>query len=317
MLRAFRAERGRLRQSRDIQPGDDAGLREAIWLDLTEPSEEERGEIQQFFQTELPETDDVEEIESSARYFVDQNGVHVHSLHLYYAEGRHRTTTVAFLLQRDRLITLRDTELPDFRLFRMRARQGFLEAGSAEEVLLEIMEQKVENLADTLEDIHRRLEEVSHLVLEDPDAELEDAIDELAKLEDSNGKVRLCLMDTQRALSFTARQVRKKDNLHSDTLEVFRDVDTLLSHTTFLFDKINFLMDAAQGFINIEQNQIIKIFSISAVIFLPPTLVASIYGMNFHVMPELDWTFGYPMAIGLMILSGIAPYAYFKRKGWL
>ena len=90
-----------------------------------------------------------------------------------------------------------------------------------------------------------------------------------------------------------------------------------MSHTTFLFDKINFLMDAAQGFINIQQNQIIKIFSIAAVVFLPPTMIASIYGMNFRVMPELALEFGYPMAIGLMILSGIAPYWYFKRKGWL
>ena len=90
-----------------------------------------------------------------------------------------------------------------------------------------------------------------------------------------------------------------------------------MSHTTFLFDKMNFLMDAAQGFINIQQNQIIKIFSIAAVVFLPPTMIASIYGMNFDIMPELDFRFGYPMAIGLMVLSGMAPYWYFKRKGWL
>jgi magnesium transporter len=90
-----------------------------------------------------------------------------------------------------------------------------------------------------------------------------------------------------------------------------------MSHTTFLFDKINFLMDTAQGFINIKQNQIIKTFSIAAVVFLPPTLVASLYGMNFKIMPELEWTYGYPLAIGLMILAGIAPYWYFKRKGWL
>lgn len=315
MLRAFSAKNGRLRQRKDAESS--TSLQEALWLDLTEPGEDERAQIQQFVQAELPETDDVEEIESSARYFVDQNGVHVHSLHLYHSEGRHRTTTVAFLLQKQRLITLRDVELPDFRLFRMRARQGFLEVDTADGILLEIMEQKVENLADTLEDVHQRLEEVSHMVLEDHDAELEEAIDELAKLEDSNGKVRLCLMDSQRALSFVARQLRKNPELHDTTLQIFRDVDTLLQHTTFLFDKINFLMDAAQGFINIEQNQIIKIFSISAVIFLPPTLVASIYGMNFEVMPEMDWSFGYPMAIGLMILAGIAPYAYFKRKGWL
>jgi magnesium transporter len=99
--------------------------------------------------------------------------------------------------------------------------------------------------------------------------------------------------------------------------ELLRDIDSLLPHNSFLFEKVNFLMDAAQGFINIEQNQIIKIFSIAAVVFLPPTLVASIYGMNFDHLPELHWLAGYPWALALMVVSAIAPYWYFKRKGWL
>jgi magnesium transporter len=175
----------------------------------------------------------------------------------------------------------------------------------------------VENLADALEDIHRKLEDVSYLVLEVMDSDLEDAIDQLAKLEDSNGKIRLCLMDTQRSISFLQRHLRNHPDLQETAREVMRDVDTLMSHTTFLFDKINFLMDSTQGFINITQNKIIKIFSIAAVVFLPPTLVASIYGMNFQYMPELNIHFGYPGALALMLLTGIAPYWFFKRKGWL
>lgn len=317
MLRAFRSLNGALKQHRETTPRTFSELRDALWLDLVEATDEEREQIRHFSKAELPDADDVDEIESSARYFVDPNGVHIHSLHLYQTEGRHQTATVAFLLQRERLIAIRDTELPDFRLFRMRARHGWLEASSPESVLLDLLEQKVENLADTLEDLHGKLENVSHMVLEDPEAELEDSISELARLEDSNGKVRLCLMDTQRALSFVNRQLRNREVIQETSREIFRDVDTLLSHTTFLFEKINFLMDTAQGFINIEQSQTIKTFSIAAVVFLPPTMIASIYGMNFRVMPELDWMLGYPMAIGLMVLSGIAPYWYFKRKGWL
>jgi len=139
----------------------------------------------------------------------------------------------------------------------------------------------------------------------------------MAKLEDSNGKIRLCLMDTQRSLLFLIRQIREHPGEVDTCRDVLRDLDTLMSHTTYLFDKVNFLMDAAQGFINIEQNRIIKIFSIVAVVLLPPTLVASIYGMNFRFMPELDWLLGYPMALGLMVLAALAPYWYFKRKGWL
>jgi magnesium transporter len=199
----------------------------------------------------------------------------------------------------------------------MRARRGQVEVRTPRHLLLTIFEQKVENLADTIEDLHHELEIISHKVLEETATDLESAIDDLAALEDSNGKVRLCLMDTQRSISFLQRQLRDTQAGQEIIPEVIRDIDTLMSHTTFLFDKINFLMGTTQGFINIEQNKIIKMFSIAAVVFLPPTLVASLYGMNFRVMPELDWVFGYPMAVGLMILAGITPYWYFKRKGWM
>jgi len=225
--------------------------------------------------------------------------------------------TVAFILQDKRLITLRDGDLADFRLLRMRARRGQVQASSPQDLMITMFEQKVENLADVLEDIHRKLEDVSHMVLEDDDAELEEAIDRLAKLEDSNGKIRLCLMDTQRSISFLQRHLREHFELQETAREIKRDVDTLMSHTAFLFDKINFLMDSTQGFINIEQSQIIKTFSIAAVVFLPPTVVASVYGMNFEMMPELDWQFGYVWALVIMVLSGIAPYWYFKHKDWL
>jgi magnesium transporter len=317
MLRLFRFDRGLIKES---QIGD-RNLREAVelasWIDAHEPDERERMLLQSLLHDDPPESEDVEEIEASARCFVDQAGIHVHSLFLSQSEGRHITISVAFILQERRLITIREGDLPDFRLLRMRARRGQIESHSPAELLLTILEQKVENHADNLEDIHRQLEKVGYLVLEDEEAELVDAIGELAKLEDSNGKIRLCLMDTQRDISFLLRHLRGEPG-QADTLrEIMRDVEVLMSHTTFLFDKINFLMDSTQGFINIEQNQIIKIFSIAAVVFLPPTLIASIYGMNFDYIPELKWLLGYPWAIGLMIASGIAPYWYFKRKGWL
>ena len=305
---------------REFRPGPDAvalPLTKACWVDITAPTAEERARIQAIHNAPLPDPDDVEEIEASARYFIDGEGIHVHSLFLYQSEGRHRTDSVAFILKPDQLLTFRDTELPDFRLLRMRAHRGWVEAKSSLDVMLALLEQKVENLADTLEDIHKRLEDVSHLVLEDEEGELEDAIDKLAKLEDSNGKVRLCLMDTQRSISFLQRHIRRFPEQQETCREIYRDIETLMSHTAFLFEKINFLMDAARGFINIEQNQIIKIFSIAAVVFLPPTMVASVYGMNFRFMPELTWHLGYPFALGLMILSGIAPFWYFKSKGWL
>ncbi len=317
MLRLYKIAQGLIKEIPVEGDISSSQLREADWIDALEPDDDERALLGTLFSDEVPDVDDVEEIEASARCFTDQDGLHVHSLFLGYSEGRHHTVSVAFILQEDRLVAIRDGELSDFRLLRMRARRGQISCKTPRELLITLMEQKVENHADNLEDIHRQLERVSHLVLEDEAADLEDCISQLARLEDSNGKIRLCLMDTQRDISFLLRNIREASESRDTLYEILRDLETLMSHTTFLFDKINFLMDSTQGFINIQQAQIIKIFSIAAVVFLPPTLVASIYGMNFHVMPELDWEYGYPMAIGLMIAAGMAPYLYFKRKGWL
>jgi magnesium transporter len=318
MLRLFKMQGSSLREDLVSDENTKVALANALWIDAREPSDDEREELNTFLRAELPESDDVEEIEFSARYFQDSAGVHVHSLFLAPGEsGRHSTVTVAFILQDKRLITLREDDIADFRLLRMRARAGQVQISSPTELLVTMFEQKVENLADALEDIHRKLEDVSRMVLEDSEAELEDAIDQLAKLEDSNGKIRLCLMDTQRSISFIQKHLKGSVDLQETSREIKRDVDTLMSHTAFLFDKINFLMDSTQGFINIEQNQIIKIFSIAAMVFLPPTVVASMYGMNFSIIPFSDWTYGFELAFAMMVLSAVLPYWYFKRKGWL
>ncbi|MFZ5698212.1 MAG: magnesium/cobalt transporter CorA [Pseudomonadota bacterium] len=318
MLRAYRAEDHKLREI----AGDDAlieqALGSALWVDLQEPTDAEREKAETLYKKDLPEAEEVEEIEDSARFFIEGSDIHVHSLYLLQSEGMHDTETVAFILKPERLLTIRDSDIADFRLMRLRIRRGQIEATTPLQILVSLFEQKVENLADNIEDIHGSLEQVSAMVLSNAGGnQLENAIDRLAKLEDSNGRVRLCLMDTQRSLSFLQRHIRQSPEDLIALREVMRDLDALMSHTTFLFEKINFLMDAAQGFINIEQNQIIKIFSIAAVVFLPPTLVASAYGMNFDIMPELHWEFGYPFALLLMVISGIAPYWYFKRKDWL
>lgn len=317
MLRTYCLQADVLRELPGDAGDEDERLRKAVWIDMLEPEDEERLKVNALYPSELPDADDVEEIEASARYYIEGQDIHVHSLFTYQSEGRHRTASVAFVLYPDRLITLRDYDLADFRLMRMRARRGRVEANSALDILLSLFEQKVENLADNLEDLHRRLEDVSFQVLEDGNSELEDAVDQLAKLEDSNGKIRLCLMDTQRSISFLQRHIRSRPEQQELCREILRDIDTLLSHTTFLFEKINFLLAAAQGFINIEQNQIIKIFSIAAVVFLPPTLIGTIYGMNFEHMPELSFAFSYPIVLVMMVLSGMAPYWFFKSKGWL
>lgn len=294
-------------------------LESAIWIDLIDPSSEERDILQQGLGQSLASYLELEDLEASARFFEDEDGLHLHSFFYCQDEDDYADiSTVAFTLRDGRLFTLRDRELPAFRLYRMRSRIQKLEACNAYELLLDLFETKIEQLADVIETIYADLEQLSRVILDGKQGEAFDqALSTLTEQEDASSKVRLCLMDTQRALSFLVRKTRLPASQLEQAREVLRDIESLQPHNESLFQKVNFLMQAAMGFINIEQNRIIKIFSVVSVIFLPPTLVASNYGMNFKEMPELGFEFGYPMALGLMLLAAFAPYIYFKRKGWL
>ena len=149
------------------------------------------------------------------------------------------------------------------------------------------------------------------------DADAIDALSRIGKQETLNGRIRRNLMDTRRALSFLGRSRLLSDRQASEAALILRDIDSLDGHTAFLFDKINFLLDATVGFINLNQNRVIRLFSVVSVALLPPTLVASIYGMNFKTLPELEWSAGYPFALGVMLLTVVVPLLVFKRKGWL
>ncbi|BAP58380.1 magnesium/cobalt transporter CorA [Candidatus Tachikawaea gelatinosa] len=291
----------------------------AIWIDLIEPEENERERIQKELGQNLIRRPELEDIEASARFFEDENGLHIHSFFFYEDSEDHiGNSTVAFTIRTGRLYTLRERELPAFRLYRMRARNRRLLDGNAYELLLDLFETKIEQLADEIENVYSALEKLSRVIMKEKSVEeYDESLAKLAQLEDIGWKVRLCLMDTQRALNFLIRKTRLPSNQSEQAKEVIRDIESLLPHNESLFQKVNFLMQAAMGFINIEQNRIIKIFSVVSVVFLPPTLVASSYGMNFEYMPELKFSFGYPAAIILMIIAGFAPYLYFKRKNWL
>ena len=316
MLSAFKVDNKRL-QRLDLEEGD--ALTDALWVDISEPEEHERQLIQTQFNQELATSPELDDIEASARFFEDDDGLHVHSFFYYEDADDHAgNSTVAFTLRDGRLYTLRERELPAFRLYRMRARKQTMQGGNGYEILLDLFETKIEQLADEIENIYSHLETLSRAIMKGKqDDEFDKALSALAEQEDIGWKVRLCLMDTQRALNFLVRRTRLPANQLEQAREILRDIESLLPHNESLFQKVNFLMQAAMGFINIEQSRIIKIFSVVSVVFLPPTLVASSYGMNFKFMPELDWSLGYPAAIGVMIAAALAPYLYFKRKNWL
>lgn len=290
-----------------------------IWVDLLAPTKAQRQLIGQHFGLELPDPSELTDLEASARFYVEQDEIHIHSDFLLDREGKARSVPVAFVLRGDILFSVRNEELPVFRLQRLRARTqpGFV--SDSRDMLLDLYGAEAEYSADSLEDIYTELENVSKKVLSHSmsDEDAAHILADIAEQEDLNGRIRRNILDTQRAVSFMLRRKLLTGTQLEDAQQILRDIESLNSHTAFLFGKINFLMDATVGFININQNKVIKIFSVASVALLPPTLIASIYGMNFENMPELKWMMGYPFALGLMIISVLFPYLFFRRKGWL
>lgn len=217
------------------------------------------------------------------------------------------------------LFSIHDEDVPVFRLLRMRARRAPGLIDDAKDVLLKLFDADAEYSADTLERIYDDLEKASKMVLSGDvtDEMAKEVLGAIARQEDLNGRIRRNVMDTRRAVSFLMRSKMLNAEQFEEARQILRDIESLDSHTAFLFDKINFLMDATVGFININQNKIIKIFSVASVALLPPTLIASVYGMNFRFMPELEWEFGYGYVVALMILSAVGPMLYFRKRGWL
>ncbi len=319
MLNVFSLAHGRLFQE-EIESRDALSNVQPVWVDLDAPTAEEKSWIAQHFGVTIPDDAVDDDLEESARFYEEDNGeLHIRSDFLIDDDETPRNVRVAFILFKNVLFSVHGEELPVFRLLRLRARRIPALIEDAKDVLLKLYDADAEYSADALEGIYDALEKVSQRVLKEDvnDVMAAEALSAIAKEEDLNGRIRRNVMDTRRAVSFMMRSRLLNAEQFEEARQIMRDIDSLDSHTTFLFDKINFLMNATVGFININQNRIIKMFSVASVALLPPTLIASIYGMNFKSMPELDWTLGYPYAIALMVASVAAPFIYFRRKGWL
>jgi magnesium transporter len=319
MLNVFTLANGRLFQE-EIGDGAELAHAQPVWVDLEAPTAEEKGWIQARFGLAIPDDIVDDDIEESARFYEEDDGeLHIRSDFLIDDDPVPRNVRVAFILHKSVLFSVHAEDLPVFRLLRLRARRIPALIEDAKDVLLKLYDADAEYSADKLEGIYDNLEQVGARVLKQDvnDATAAEALGAIAREEDLNGRIRRNVMDTRRALSFMMRSRMLNAEQFEEARQILRDIDSLDSHTAFLFDKINFLMDAVVGFININQNKIIKIFSVASVALLPPTLIASIYGMNFKAMPELEWSFGYPFALVLMLASVAAPFLYFRHKGWL
>jgi magnesium transporter len=276
----------------------------------------------------LPTREEMQEIEPSSLLYLENGAAYMTATILHHADDPNpRHDPITFVLTRHNLVTLRHVDPRPISTFAQRYARQPGTCTSGEDALVLLIEAFVDRVADILEKVGSDLDRLSHKVFRAGSEATGDVVDmqqvlrDLSRYDDLCSTSRESLISLGRVVRFfgaileTGTKTRDKE--HKATLKsVSRDLGTLAEHAAFESQKVNFLLNGTLGLINIEQNRIIKLFSVAAVVFLPPTLVASIYGMNFDVMPELKWTVGYPMAIALMVLSAVVPYYWFKRKGW-
>jgi magnesium transporter len=317
-------------QSSPVDEGPtNAGLAGATWIDLLNPTPEELQLVQATMGAELPTRQEAEEIELSSRLYIESSTLFMIVTVMLATESEHPATTpVTFAYQPQRLVTVRFAEPKPFVTFARKRDKSPDAFGTAQETLLGLLDAIIDRIADDLEGVGADLGKVSGVVFS-TDAGAPggryaqvDFTAVLARI-GLNGvraaNARESLVSVSRVVPFFAKAVHGSggDSPDEHWKAVANDATSLADHAAFLSNKVNFFLDATLGRINIEENRIIKLFSVLAVVFLPPTLIASIYGMNFTHMPELEWYVGYPLALLLMVAAAIVPLKVFKRKGWM
>jgi magnesium transporter len=301
----------------------------ATWIDLEEPTEEEEKLVERCIDVDVPTQDEMSEIEPSSRLYELGGALYMTVSVLRGVEdGEPTTTPIGFVLADNRLVTIRYATPKPVRAFEDHARREPALVKDAPTVLVRMLDAIIDRLADELEGVSAEIERLSSHIFERriedrriPAARLTALLTRIGRAQTLLAKIRYSAVSTSRMLSFLAGSNRVNEASQKETQHhissMTTDITSLTEHASFLADNLIFLLDASLGLIRIEQNAAMKLFSWAAVIFLPPTLIAGIFGMNFRFMPELGWHYGYPLALALIVASGALPFLYFKRRGWI
>lgn len=302
---------------------------EATWIDLEEPTQEEEKLVEQCIEVDVPTQAEMAEIEPSSRLYERNGALYMTASALRGVEEHLPTTTpIGFVLAGNRLVTIRYATPKPVRTFENHARRDPQLVQSGPTALVRLLDAIIDRLADEIERVSETMEELSHQIFQEqqderriPAAKLTALLTSIGRAQTLLTKIRYSAVSTLRMLSFLAgsnlAHDEKQVELRHHLVSLTTDVTALIEHTSYLIDSLQFLLDASLGLISIEQNAAMKLFSWAAVVFLPPTLIAGIFGMNFHYMPELSWHYGYPLSLAVMFASAIGPYLYFKKRGWI
>jgi len=312
---------------RKTTPTDFAALSDsAVWIDLDKPTPEEDRAVERLAGVAVPTREDMQEIEISSRLYIENGARYMTATLMCQSESQSpKITPVTFILANHRLVTVRyDTPKP-FALVENKLARNCAAAINGEAVFLELLDAVIDRCADILERAGAEVDAVSAEIFEPSPARghapiYSQILLTIGKKGDLTSKVRESLVSIGRMVSFAAVETEagrwsKEQKAQLKTMQ--RDVSSLTDHASYLSNKITFVLDAMLGVVNLEQNNIIKLFSVMAVVLMPPTLIASVYGMNFKFMPELEHPLGYPLALVAMVAAAVLPYLFFKMKKWL
>lgn len=287
-----------------------------IWIDMLLPTIEEIRAVEKMFDMNFPTKQESEEIELSSRYWEENNRIEINSYFLINDNNSPFNETVSFILQGNLLISVRYKKLESFNTFTKKLLISPREFKTGYSIFCQIIDIRIDADADTIENLSKEITKIRKHVFTDYSNDDEEILEKISTFEDLNMKIRENLTDKQRILSSLLKSQKFVDDKHEIPV-MLKDIKSLIDHTNFNFERLDYLQNIFIGILSIEQNKVIKIFTIVNVLFLPPTLIASIYGMNFEFLPELHWEYGYLFSIIFMIVASITPIIIFKKKGWI
>ena len=327
MITIYLKQYNKIIRNADTELFDDLGFDDILWIDMVQPTIKEQKAVENFMEISLQTKQQVEEIESTSKYSETENAIISNSNFFVPTGDSFEVEPVSFILSNEGvLVSVRQAEMRTFREAEKRLQMNYRSFSTGYHILISLLEVRIDFDADLVELVGRQVSSLSKTITKEDSID-KDILLRLSTLQERTMVLRENIFDRQRILSGILRSERFPNDIYPRLQLMIKDVNSLISHTDFSFQRLDYIQDSALGLINIEQNEVVKIFSVAAVVFMPATLVASIYGMNFRVMPELEWVYtlpngwnlplGYIFAIGLMILASGLTMGYFRYKKWL
>ena len=316
MITIYLKQYNKIVRNADIKLFDDLGYDDILWIDLFSPTIKEQKAVENFMEVSLLTKQQAEEIESSSKYSETENAIFSNSNFFVVGEGRMSVEPISFIICEGVLITVRNAESRTFNEASKRLQMNARAYPTGYHLLISILEVRIDADADLVEAMARQIAALSKDITVDGQVEKED-IKRINQLQENTMLIRENIFDRQRVLSGIQRSERFPNDIYPRLQLMIKDVNPLISHADFSFERLDYLQDTALGLISIEQNNVTKIFTVASLFFMPATMIASLYGMNFKFMPELEWKYGYLFALGLMVTVSLGTYWLFKRKKWL